>query len=393
MMRATRFSEDVKVDLLSSSTCAAGWDDLSRKVYCVLGIPVDAIDMPALLHAVESAAADTAPFLISTPNLNFLIVSQRDAEFRETLLFSELCPADGMAIVWIARLMGLPIRVRVAGSDMLEALKTQDRSTRRVKLFLFGGAEGAVEAAAKVLNQSSGGLSCVGSIYPGFGTVEEMSQDHIITKINASHADFLIAALGAKKGQMWLRRNHDRLQIPVRAHLGAVINFEAGNVRRAPSAVRRLGLEWLWRIKEEPYLWRRYWSDGGTLLGLLLTNILPLAIRAGWLRLRGRKRQGLVIERTQDHETITLSLCGAATAWNADKAIAVFRSAVAAKTKIRINLSDTCVIDARFLGLLLMLRKRAMRQSTDLKFIGASSRLQTMFRLNGAGFLLALDPK
>jgi N-acetylglucosaminyldiphosphoundecaprenol N-acetyl-beta-D-mannosaminyltransferase len=220
-----------------------------------------------------------------------------------------------------------------------------------------------------------------------------MSQDHIITKINASHADFLIAALGAKKGQMWLRRNHDRLQIPVRAHLGAVINFEAGNVRRAPSAVRRLGLEWLWRIKEEPYLWRRYWSDGGTLLGLLLTNILPLAIRAGWLRLRGRKRQGLVIERTQDHETITLSLCGAATAWNADKAIAVFRSAVAAKTKIRINLSDTCVIDARFLGLLLMLRKRAMRQSTDLKFIGASSRLQTMFRLNGAGFLLALDPK
>jgi N-acetylglucosaminyldiphosphoundecaprenol N-acetyl-beta-D-mannosaminyltransferase len=349
--------------------------------------------MPALLHAVEGAAADTTPFLISTPNLNFLIVSQRDAEFRETLLFSELCPADGMAIVWIARIMGLPIRVRVAGSDMLEALKTKDRSTRRLKLFLFGGAEGAVEAAAKVLNQSAGGLSCVGSIYPGFGNIEEMSQDHIIAEINASHADFLIAALGAKKGQLWLRRNHDRLQIPVRAHLGATINFEAGNVRRAPSAVRRLGLEWLWRIKEEPYLWRRYWNDGGTLLGLLLTNILPLAIRAGWLRLRGRKRQGLVIERTQDHETITLSLCGAATAWNADKAIAVFRSAVAAKTKIRINLSDTCVIDARFLGLLLMLRKRAMRQSTDLKFIGASSRLQTMFRLNGAGFLLALDPK
>jgi N-acetylglucosaminyldiphosphoundecaprenol N-acetyl-beta-D-mannosaminyltransferase len=393
MMRAACLSENVKVDRVSTSTRSAGWDDFSRKVYCVLGIPVDAIDMPTLLHAVEGAAADNTPFLISTPNLNFLIVSQKDMEFRETLLFSELCPADGMPIVWIARVMGLPIRVRVAGSDMLEALKAKDRSAQRLKLFLFGGAEGAVEAASKAINRSSDRLSCVGSIYPGFGTIEEMSQDHIIDEINASRADFLIAALGAKKGQLWLRRNHDRLQVPIRAHLGAVINFEAGNIRRAPSPVRKLGLEWLWRIKEEPYLWRRYWNDGRTLLGLLLTNVLPLAIRAGWLRLRGGKQQDLVIERTQDHETITLSLCGAATAGTVDKAIAVFRGAVAAKTKIRINLSNTCVIDARFLGLLLMLRKRTKKQNMDLTFIGASARLQAMFRLNGAGFLLALDPK
>lgn len=390
-MHTNRFSETVRVNLPGASKCVSHWDDFSREVYCVLGIPVDAIVMPALLHALEHAAADGTPFLVSTPNLNYLVNSQLDPEFREALLFSDLCPPDGMSIVWIARLIGLPIKERVAGSDMFEALKAAHYSAPRLKLFLFGGAEGVVESACRVLNESPCRLCCVGSIYPGFGTIEEMSEDHIIDEINASGADFLLAALGAKKGQLWLQRNHYRLQTPIRAHLGATINIAAGNVTRAPSFVRKSGLEWLWRIKEEPHLWRRYWIDGVTLLGLLPTRILPLAIRARWERLSGRKRKDLIIECTQDHESITLSLSGAATAWNVDKAISIFRDAVATKKTISINLSNTGMIDARFLGLLLMLRKRARKQSADVKFIAVSSRLRTIFRLNGLGFLLTLD--
>src|SRR5208282_5209042 len=85
-------------------------DDLSREVYCILGMPIDAIEMPAVLHSIDAAAANGAPFLISTPNLNWLVNSQQDAEFRESVLLSDLCPTDGMPIVWIARLMGLPIK-------------------------------------------------------------------------------------------------------------------------------------------------------------------------------------------------------------------------------------------------------------------------------------------
>jgi len=105
-------------------------------------------------------------------------------------------------------------------------------------------------------------LRCVGAIEPGFGTVEQMSQDHIIEEVNASEADFLAVSLGAKKGQLWLHRNYHRLTIPVRSHLGAVINFQAGTVKRAPPRLRAWGLERLWRIKEEPHLWRRYAHDG-----------------------------------------------------------------------------------------------------------------------------------
>ena len=109
--------------------------------------------------------------------------------------------------------------------------------------------------------------------------MQQLSEDHYIDQINASNADFLVAALGAKKGQVWLLRNHFRLRVPIRAHLGATINFQAGAVRRAPRMLQQLGLEWLWRIKEEPALFGRYWYDGIALLRLLFTQVLPLAIR------------------------------------------------------------------------------------------------------------------
>jgi N-acetylglucosaminyldiphosphoundecaprenol N-acetyl-beta-D-mannosaminyltransferase len=292
-----------------------------------------------------------------------------------------------MPIVWIARLIGLPIKDRIAGSSMLEALKAENRSKERLKVFLFGGGEGIVELAAKKLNQSGTGLLCVASINPGYGTIEEMSKDYIIDRINASGADFLIAALSAKKGQLWLQHNHDRLQIPVRAHLGAAINFAAGKIKRAPSAVQKMGLEWLWRIKEEPYLWRRDWDDGTVLLRLLLTNIFSLAIRARWQRIGGSKQ--LTIKYAYNDDTITLILAGAAIADNVGTAIEIFREAVARKRDIRIDLSRTHVIDSRFFGAFLMLRKSTRKQGTDLKFIAVSPQLQKQFRLHETEFLLA----
>ena len=132
--------------------------DLERNVYCVLGLPIDALDMPSILRRIDAAAASRTPFLISTPNLNFLVNSRSDPEFRESVLDSDLCPADGMPVVWIARLIGVPIRQRVSGSDIFEALKRPDRRRRQLKVFLFGGAPGVAAQAARTLNAASCGL-------------------------------------------------------------------------------------------------------------------------------------------------------------------------------------------------------------------------------------------
>jgi N-acetylglucosaminyldiphosphoundecaprenol N-acetyl-beta-D-mannosaminyltransferase len=363
--------------------------DLTREVYGVLGIPVDAIDMATALRRIKTAAACSAPFLISTANLNFLVTSRSDPEFRESLLQSDLCTADGMPIVWIARLLRIPINERIAGSSIFVALKSAPITPHRIKVFLFGGAEGAAAAACKTLNAESGGLTCAGSYDPGFCTVDEMSTDAIIDTVNSSNANFLAAALGAKKGQAWLLQNHDRLRIPVRVHLGAAINFQAGTVKRAPARMRKWGLEWLWRIKEEPQLWRRYWNDGVVLLQIVLTQIVPLMILAQCHRLHCRSTtQDLMIKRTEDHKSVILSINGAATAQNLTNAMPHFRDAAAAAKNIGINFANTCLIDARFFGLLLMLSKHLKRQRLRLEFTGLSPRIERLFRLSGFEFLL-----
>jgi N-acetylglucosaminyldiphosphoundecaprenol N-acetyl-beta-D-mannosaminyltransferase len=367
-------------------------DDLSREVYCILGLPIDAIEMPVVLRSIEAAASKRARFLISTPNLNWLVNSQADPEFRESVLLSDLCPTDGMPIVWIARLIGIPIQKRIPGSDIFEALKAWPRSGPPLKIVLFGATEPVAAAASKRLNYDTVRLNCVGWVCPGFGSVDELSRDQFIDQINSSNADFLVAALGAKKGQLWLLRNHDRLQIPVRAHLGATVNFQAGTVRRAPYAVQKLGLEWLWRIKEEPYLWRRYWNDGRVLVRLLLTRVLPLIIWTRWLQLKyGRHEQELVIRQILGDETVTVSLSGPATARHLDKVISAFKDAIATKKRIIIDFSNTRMIDARFLGLLLMLRKKLKSNGASQSFIGLSSELERIFHLNHLGFLLSSD--
>jgi N-acetylglucosaminyldiphosphoundecaprenol N-acetyl-beta-D-mannosaminyltransferase len=371
------------------SSIAATADDLSREVYCILGMPIDAIDMPAVLRSINVAAAGLAPFIISTPNLNFLVNSQRDSEFRESLLLSDLCPTDGMPIVWIARLMGIPIKHRIAGADIFEALKTQPRSEGPLKVFLYGATETVAAAAAATINANSAGLRCVGWLCPGFGTLDELSHDQFIDRINSSNADFLFVALGAKKGQAWIQRNYRRLRIPIRANLGATINFQARAVKRAPYVMQKFGLEWLWRIKEEPYLWRRYWHDGHVLLFLMLTRILPLAVRARSLRRRCvNNGHDLVIERLQNGGHVTLRLSGFAIAEQAEKAISHFRDAVTTRNQIVIDFSETRAIDARLLGLLLMVRKLVKAQGAALTLVGLSRELKKMFRLNGAEYLL-----
>jgi N-acetylglucosaminyldiphosphoundecaprenol N-acetyl-beta-D-mannosaminyltransferase len=365
---------------------AAVPDDLARDVYCVLGLPIDAIELSEAVRRINVAALGATPFLISTVNVNFLVTSTANAEFRESVVQSDLCLADGMPVVWIARLLGLPIKHRVAGSDILDALSAAQSTPRPLKLFIFGGAQGVAATAADALNAKKSGLRCVGSIYPGYGSVEDMSQDANIDAINASNADMLIAALGALKGQTWLLRNHHRLRIPVRSHFGAAVNFAAGKIARAPPILQHLGLEWLWRIWEEPRLWWRYAYDGGVLVRLLITRVVPLAITE---RLQGlRNPRELRIEQSQDDSTVVLALSGDATGRHVPKAASSFRRVLAGGQRLAIDLSSVRFIDSRFFGLLLTLRKQLKSRDSNLKFIGISHRLERIFRRHGLEFLL-----
>jgi N-acetylglucosaminyldiphosphoundecaprenol N-acetyl-beta-D-mannosaminyltransferase len=362
-------------------------DDLSRNVFGIMGIPVDGLDLETLLERIDGAVRRRTPFLLSTPNVNFLMMSRSDEGFRESLLRSDICPPDGMPVVWMARLLGAPIQQRVSGADIFDALRSRHQPDPKLKVFLFGGADGVADRVARSLNAEATGIACVGLLNPGFGSIEEMSTDEIFQEINSSSADLLTVFLSARKAQGWLLQNHDRVEIPVRAQFGATINLQAGSVRRAPPIVRRVGFEWLWRIKEEPYLWRRYWKDGFGLLRLVATRVVPLSAGQLWRGLIGSNEK-LTIERREDDKVVGIKLSGPAIARHVDAAITCFRNALDAQKPIVIDMSQITMIDPRFFGLLLMLRKQLLSRADRMTFSGVNPRTLKAFRMNGFGFLL-----
>ena len=363
-------------------------DDLSRDIHCVLGLPIDANGMATALQRIRSAARGGVPFLVSTANLNFLTSSLQSGTFRDSLIESDLCTVDGAPILWLAHLLGIPLTERVAGSDLFACLAAAP-AFEPLPVFFFGGSDGAGEAACRSLSGSKG-LKGVGAINPGYGSLDELSSDRFIDAINASKARFLIVALGAAKGQAWLLRNHHRLQVPVRAHLGATVNFQAGGVKRAPTALRHAGLEWLWRIKEEPHLWRRYWADGRALVRLLVTRALPLAWHLARHRMQCGENCAFKVRTVQRGRSVVLQLSGHATARHIARAIVHFRNGInLSGERLVVDLSGLDFIDTRFFGLLLMVTKQLRARGTELELVGASAKIEKLFRLNELGYLIA----
>lgn len=247
-----------------------------RRLVCLLGLPIDVVDLSTAVAKVLRSVSTREKCVISTPNLNFLMAAQQDPAFRDSVLRSNLVLADGVSLLMLGRMMGVPLPERVSGADLFQALCDGQHATP-VKVFFLGGPPGAAALASQKVNQFAKGVKCVGHDEGGFGDVESLSSQTLIDQINASGADFVVVSLGAKKGQAWIMRNHERLDAPLVCHLGAVVNFTAGTVRRAPTWMQRMGLEWLWRALTEPGLSKRYWDDGRALFLTVVRQLVHAA--------------------------------------------------------------------------------------------------------------------
>jgi N-acetylglucosaminyldiphosphoundecaprenol N-acetyl-beta-D-mannosaminyltransferase len=361
--------------------------DYSRNVFCLLGLPFDAVDITQAAGEIRASMDGNKRCFLSTPNLNFLIACRKDPVFRASVVNSNLVVADGMPIVWLARLLGIPIQQRVAGSDLFEVLRKPSNG-RKIKVFFFGGQDGIAQMAARTINSESLGMYCVGHLSPGFGTIESMSTAETLQEINSSNADFLVVSLGARKGQEWITHNLQALSAPVISHLGAVVNFVAGNVQRAPRAFQAIGLEWLWRIKEEPQLWRRYLDDGLGLLSLMARNVLPLLVSqlVGKLANNTSVPAAIQIHHHADH--IQLVLEGH---WDVNSLQplreALTHIASAECKDLCIDMHAATGIDSSFAGLLLLAHGYHMKTGHSLKIENASRKIVRQLRWMGAAAL------
>ena len=369
--------------------------DFSRDIVCVFGLPFDAINMAQAEASVRRAIRARTRCFFSTPNLNFAVGCQGNAAFRDSVLQSDLSLADGWPVLMAARLLGSPLPERVTGSDLFEQLCKTAKNTHgepareTISIYFFGGPEGAAQAACARLNAAGAGVRCAGFDAPGFGSIEEMSSNSHLVSLNAANADFVVVALGAQKGQAWIQRNLQYIKSPVVAHLGAVVNFAAGTVRRAPDWAQWLGLEWLWRVVEEPALWRRYANDGAALIRLMVTRVLPLAF---YLRLHAPSHEALADARmTVVHglERSVLRIEGAWTRANLRPIRELLQLHAAQRRPLALDLGAVTCLDGSAIGLLTLLYGWQQKAGLEWSVVAASTQARRCLYLACADYLLA----
>ncbi len=360
-------------------------------VICLLGIPVDEISLDNAVRQVVASTQTRETCFISTPNVNFLVASQKDVGFRRSIQNSHLVLADGSPVVWLSRLMGAQLPERVSGADLFESVRFHqpDEKKSKVRVFFFGGPPGAAEQACASMGQGADQCVGVGSDPAGFGSVLDMSPPHSIDKINQCEADFLVVSLGAAKGQQWIMHNLPKLNVPVISHLGAVVNFVSGRVRRAPKWVQKAHLEWLFRIQQEPTLWKRYATDALSLAKLMATQVAPYVV--GKSVLNGlHKISGVdtlpgdaLWRETRDGAQLVLKgildrnhLEPLRTALNRHRP----------QGRIEVNCADLKMVDLYSLGLLV--RHFDLNEDDLYEFTQVAPSVSALIRFAGAGYLL-----
>jgi N-acetylglucosaminyldiphosphoundecaprenol N-acetyl-beta-D-mannosaminyltransferase len=220
----------------------------------VLGVRVDCVDMAGSLAAIETMVREGGNArLVATVNPEFVMRARADLPFRRVLEEAALCVPDGAGVVWAMRRQGCSGQSRVTGADLVPQLcRLCARNGWRP--FLLGAMPGVAAEAARRLQDQVPGLAVAGT-HPGSPGPE--GDEESLRRIRAARPDVLLVAYGHPKQELWVARNRDRLEVPVAAGVGGAFDFIAGHARRAPRAVQRVHLEWLWRLAMAPWRIRR----------------------------------------------------------------------------------------------------------------------------------------
>jgi exopolysaccharide biosynthesis WecB/TagA/CpsF family protein len=219
----------------------------------ILGLPVSVITFARWLDLIAEWVQDGQARHVCTINPEMVMIARRDPIFRVILERADLTVPDGVGLLWAARRLGTPLPERVTGSDGVPLIAAR-AAQAGWRLFLLGAAEGVAARAAAVLRQRYPGVQIVGT-YAGSPAPHE--EDAIVERVNASGADILFVAYGAPEQDKWIARNLPRLRVKMAMGVGGSLDFVAGVVPRAPERMRRLGLEWLYRLYLQPWRIKR----------------------------------------------------------------------------------------------------------------------------------------
>lgn len=232
----------------------------------VLGIEVAAIDMAQAKAIIHDAVVTRSPLHIGVVNAAKIVNMRRDPALEAAVLESDIVFADGMSVVWASRLLGKPLPERVTGIDLMNAILEQGNE-HRYRVYLLGATEDVVQEVERRIGRDYPHVVIAGRHNGYFGAQDEAG---IAADIAAAKPDVLLVAITSPKKEQFLARWGTTLGVPVYHGVGGSFDVYAGLVQRAPSAWQRLGLEWLYRLLQEPgRLWKRYLYTNSVFIGLV----------------------------------------------------------------------------------------------------------------------------
>ena len=232
---------------------------------------IDNLTMDEALNAIDRLVRENKNSYVVTPNVDHIVQLETDKELQEVYANASLILTDGKPLLWIAKWYGTTIKEKISGSDLFPML-CKMAAEKGYRMFFLGAAEGVAAMAAKNLADKYEGLQVVGTYSPPFGFEKDsVEMNKIEAMIKCAAPDILIVGLGCPKQEKFMYYHCKALGVPVSFGLGASIDFEAGNIKRAPKWMSNCGLEWLFRITQNPKrLVKRYLINDMAIIGLIL---------------------------------------------------------------------------------------------------------------------------
>jgi N-acetylglucosaminyldiphosphoundecaprenol N-acetyl-beta-D-mannosaminyltransferase len=225
----------------------------------ILGTGIDPLTMEDALCAFQRLIKERRSALACNLNVDVCMRVKRDPELQKIYQAADLVLVDGTPMMWAAQFLGSPLPGRVSGSDFVPAF-CRIAAQFGYRIFLLGAAPGVADRAKCWLRVRNPGLKIVGTYAPTVGFEQSERENlRIVGLIRDAAPDVLFAALSPGKGDKWLFRFRDALGVPVSMAIGSTFDYLAGRLKRAPMWMQRAGLEWTYRLAQEPRrLWRRY---------------------------------------------------------------------------------------------------------------------------------------
>lgn len=223
---------------------------------------IDNLTMSETLNEIDKLIQKKNCSYVVTPNVDHIVRLEKDVELQKVYKNASLILTDGKPLIWISKWYKTPIKEKISGSDLFPKV-CELAANKNYTMYLLGAAEGVADIAAKNLMKKYPGLNVVGTYSPPFGFEKnEQEMNKIKTQIQEVHPDILIVGLGCPKQEKFMYYHCKELGVPISFGLGASIDFEAGNIKRAPKWMSNHGLEWLYRFSKEPKrLFKRYFVD------------------------------------------------------------------------------------------------------------------------------------